>query len=140
MKSIGSSAEEVGVGHPGDLDRVLERQEHAGLGPRFRLQLQQVLPHVGDLALGHLIGRVARQHLGQRALARSIRPHDRVHFARVHRQVDTVEDLLVPSLGVQVLDFQHFTLLVAIGRQPVRSTLRRVAAHHAVSQWLTANG
>ena len=34
--------------------------------------------------LGHLIPRPPAEHIGQRRLARPVRPHDRMHLARVH--------------------------------------------------------
>ncbi len=39
-------AQEVRVGHAGDLDRILEREEDAGLRAHLRLQLEEVLPVV----------------------------------------------------------------------------------------------
>ena len=51
---------------------------------------------------------MARQHLGQRALARAVGPHDRVHLAGVHRQIDALEDLLVAgAMRTEALNFQH---------------------------------
>ena len=112
-------AEEVGVGDAGDLDRVLEGEEHARLGPLLGLQVEQVLPAVEHRAAGHLVGRVAGQHLGQRALARAVRAHDGVHLAGVDREVDALEDLLVAGARAQVSDFQHCR------SSPVSASIRR---------------
>ena len=35
--------QEVGVVHAGDLDRILERHEHAFAGPFVRIQVEQIL-------------------------------------------------------------------------------------------------
>ena len=51
----------------------------------------------------------AREHLRERALARAVRPHDRVHLARVHLEVDAAQDFAVFHAGVQVLDLQHWS-------------------------------
>ncbi len=99
--------QEVGVGDAGDLDRVLEGQEHALLGPLFRLQVEQVLALVGHLAAGDRVRRVAGQHLRQRALARPVGPHDGVHFAGIHREADTAKDLPLTSRRGQVPDLEH---------------------------------
>ena len=53
------------------------------------------------------IGLATGQHLRERALARAVRPHDGVHLAGIHLQVDALEDLVVFNFGVQILDFQH---------------------------------
>jgi hypothetical protein len=99
--------EKVGVADPGDLDRILERQEQARLGPCFRLEIEQILPPVPDGAAGDLVGRVACQYLGQRALAGSVGTHDRVHLARIDREVDAPKDFLVAGARAKVSDFQH---------------------------------
>jgi hypothetical protein len=76
-------------------------------GALFGLELEQVLPVEGHLAAGHLVRRVPGEHLRERALARAVRPHDGVHLARVHGEVDAVEDLLVADGGRQILDIEH---------------------------------
>ena len=57
------------------------------------VEFEQVLAFEQDRAAGHRVRRMAGQHLGERALARAVRPHDRVHFARADREVDALEDL-----------------------------------------------
>ena len=91
--------EEVGVGDAGDLDRVLEREEHAFAGPLLGVHVEQVLALVEDLALGDLVGVAAGQDAGERALAGAVRPHDGVDLAGVDRQVDALEDLACPRRG-----------------------------------------
>src|SRR5438034_5104604 len=47
------------------------------------------------------------EDLGERALARAIRAHDRVHLAGVDGEVDAREDLPSLDRGVEVLDLQQ---------------------------------
>ena len=54
---------------------------------------------------------MAGEHLGERALARAVRSHDGVDLARLHREVDALEDFLVADARVQVLDFQQVVIL-----------------------------
>jgi hypothetical protein len=102
-------AQEGHVADAGDLDRVLERQEQARRRALFGLHLEQVLAVSVGRAAGHLVAVAARQHIGQRRLARAVRPHDRMHLARLDGQVDALEDGLVLflELDVQVLDLKH---------------------------------
>ena len=58
---------------------------------------------VADLAAGHLVALAAGQHVGERALARAVRPHDRVHLAGADLQVDAAQDLLVVDRDPKVL-------------------------------------
>ena len=73
--------QEIQVADAGDLHRVLERHEDARGGAFLRLQTQQILAVIGHLARRDFIGLPAGQHLGQRALARAVGPHDGVHLA-----------------------------------------------------------
>ena len=99
--------EEVGVVHAGDLDRVLEGEEHAFAGPLFRREVEQRVPFEEDLPSGHLVAVAARQHVRQRALARAVRAHDGVDFTRRDAEVDPGEDVLSIHRGAQILDFEH---------------------------------
>ena len=74
-------AQEIGVVHAGDLDRVLEGEEHALARPLVGRHREQVAALIGDAALGDLIAVAPGQHRGQRRLARAVRPHDRMHLA-----------------------------------------------------------
>ena len=125
-------AQEVAVGDPGDLDRVLERQEDPRPRALVRLLLQQVLVEKADRALADLVAVAPGEHVGQRGLARSVRAHDRVHLAGAHREVDPLEDHLVLDAGVEVLDFEH-----AYPTEPSRLTLRSFCASTANSMGST---
>src|SRR5438105_9228972 len=50
---------------------------------------------------------MAGEHLGQRALSRAVRPHDRVHLAGPHREVDAFEDLRPLHGRVEMLDLEQ---------------------------------
>jgi hypothetical protein len=100
--------EEVHVADAGDLDGVLEREEHARARPLLGGQRQEVLPQKRDRAARDDVAGVAGEHLGQRALARAVRAHDRVHLTRAHLQADPLEDLeLVLDARAEVPDREH---------------------------------
>jgi hypothetical protein len=83
--------EEVDVVHAGNLDRILEREEDALAAPALRRHLEQVLP-LYRTSPPVTSKSAAGQHVGERALAGAVGPHDRVDLAGVHRQVQTLED------------------------------------------------
>ena len=106
---IDRRAQEIGVVHARDLDRVLEGQEHALAGPLVGRHVEQVAPEIADAALGDLVTLAPGQHRRQGRLAGAVRPHDRVHLARRDREVDPLQDL-APIIGeprMQVFDFEH---------------------------------
>src|SRR5262249_28599517 len=109
---VDRSLEEVGVAHARDLHRVLEGQEQPRARPLLSGHREQVLPEIRDLARRHDVARMARQHLGQRALAGPVRTHDRVHLTRLHLQADALEDVRpVLDARTQTADRQHQPML-----------------------------
>jgi hypothetical protein len=70
------------------------------------LQREQVLALEQHLAALHRVGGMARQHLGESALAGAVGSHDRVHFARAHREIDALEDVHPGDGRRQVADFE----------------------------------
>ncbi len=96
--------EEVGVGHAGNLDRILERHEHALARPLVGIHVEEVVTVVEHLPAGDHVLRVAGQHARERALAGPVRPHDGVDFARLDVEIDAIEDLLVLGLDLKILD------------------------------------
>jgi len=52
-----------------------------------------------DLAVGHFVGRVARDDLRRRRLARAVGTHQRVDLARLDLQVDAAKDGLTALFG-----------------------------------------
>ena len=111
---------------------MLEGQEDPGRGPVLGQQGEQVLTLEEDLA-GDVVGLAAGQHVGEGALARAVRPHDRVHLARLELEGDASEDLVVADLGVEVLDREHQPTL------PSRLTLRSLCASTANSMGSSLN-
>ena len=94
-------AHEVEVPDAGDLHGVLEGQEDPGGGAVLGQHRQQVLPLEEDLA-GDVVGLVAGEHVREGALAGPVRPHERVHLARLELEAEAAEDLVVADLGVEV--------------------------------------
>ena len=99
-------AHEIEVSDAGDLHRVLEREEDPGRGAVLGRHGEQVLALEEDLA-GDLVGLVAGEHVREGALARSVRPHERLHLARLELETEAPEDLVVADLGVEVRDGEH---------------------------------
>ena len=107
---------EVGHADAGNLDRILKAEEQPGAGPLLDRHAEQIAPLEKNLALGHLEALVARQHRGQRALARAVRPHDRMDLAGTHRQIDSLQYLLAVDSGMQIFHFQHSIYLMRPAR------------------------
>ena len=99
---IQGSLQEVVVVHAGNFDGILEGDEDALARADLGLQAQQVLAVEEHLTLGHLDRGASGKRSCKRALARTVRPHDGVHFAGLNRQVDALQDRLVASDCVKV--------------------------------------
>ena len=93
LHRVVGETQELAVGDAGNLDRVLEREEHAGARPLLGLLVEQVAALIADFAGGDDVSGMPGQHFRERALARAVRAHDRVHFAEPDREVDPLEDL-----------------------------------------------
>ncbi len=76
LHGVVGETQELAVGDAGNLDRVLKTEEYAGTRTLLGLQLEQVLALVEDRAAGHHVGGMPGERLGERALARAVRPHD----------------------------------------------------------------
>ena len=98
--------EEVHVADAGDLDRVLEGEEDAFARPILGGHFEQVLAVVGDASAGDLVKFAAGEHLGQRALAAAVGPHDGMDFTGVHGEVDAFQNFTIANFGVQIFDFE----------------------------------
>ena len=110
--------QEVHHAHSRQFNRVLERHEHAFAGAFVHLHVQQIVAPIPHRAAVHAIVRTARQHRRQRALARAIRPHDSVYFARVNRQIDPLQDRHVLDRGFEIFYLQqwcHSFCVVLVG-------------------------
>ena len=105
---------------------MLEREEDPGRGAVLGRHGEQVLALEEDLA-GDLVGLVAGEHVREGALARSVRPHERLHLARLELETEAPEDLVVADFGVEVRDGEHQPTL------PSRLTPRSFCASTANS-------
>ena len=92
---------------PGNLDRILEGEKDSGLGPLLRLHVEEILALVEHRAVRHRVGRVAGEHLCQRALAGAVWTHDGMNLTGVDGEIDALEDFLVSGAGPEAFDFQH---------------------------------
>ncbi len=81
--------------------------KQAFTGRFFRLHLQQVFAVKGDRPGSDFIAFTAGQHLGQRAFAGAVRPHDGMHLPGVHRQVNSLQNLVAIHAGMQIFDFEQ---------------------------------
>ena len=100
--------EEVGVVHAGDLDRVLERHEHAFAGALVGIHLEQVLALVA--APSPPVTSYSGWPASTRAsvlLPEPFGPMMACTSPAFTVQVDPLEDLLVFGLDLQILDFKH---------------------------------
>jgi hypothetical protein len=90
-----------------DLQRILKGEEEALGGAFVRLHGEHVLAVEQHLAVGDRVIRLAGEHVSERRLARAVRAHDGVDLARVHREVQSVQNLPAVDFDGQILDFQH---------------------------------
>jgi len=105
--SVERRAQEVHGGHAGDLDGVLEAEEHPRRGPLLGHHGEEVDAHLEDPSCGHLVGVAAGEDVCQGALPRAVRAHHRVDLAVEDFQADPGEDLAVADRDVQVVNEQH---------------------------------
>ena len=120
MKSIASSSssprarrhrvdrrlDEVRVVDPRDLHRVLEREEEPALGALVGLEAEKIIALPSDAPGRHLVAFAPGEHVAQAALARAVRPHDRVHLAGPDHEVHAVEDRIAVHGDVETGDFE----------------------------------
>ncbi len=134
---VHGGAQEIHVVHAGNLDRILERQEDAGARPLVGRERQQVAPLVEHAALGHLVAGLAGQDARERAFARAVRAHDRMHLAGRDGKVDALEDFApLRQPRVQISDFQHHVVSQRClrGSRPEASGLRPRTPSAALSE------
>ncbi len=93
--------------HARHLGGVLHGQEQAGLGPLPRRHPEQLDAVEGDRTPGDVVAGPAHDHVGQRRLARPVRPHDGVDLAAGHRQVDAPQDVLTADSGPKAGHLKH---------------------------------
>ena len=91
----------------GDFDRILERQEYALGGALVRRHFQEVLTPVQDFAAGDFVARLAGDDVRKRRFAGAVRPHDRVHLARIHGERQPMEDFAILDTDLQIFHFKQ---------------------------------
>ena len=101
------AAQEVGVVHARDLDRILERQKNAERGAFLGLQCQQILSLERHRTFADLVTIAAGDDVAERGFAGAVRTHDGVDFAGLHVQREPFEDGFAGDTGVEVVDLQH---------------------------------
>ena len=96
--------EEVAVRDARYLDRVLKCQEDPALRTLLRCECEKVGALELDRSVRDFDRRAPCENIGNGALARTVGPHDRVDLARLHVEVEPLENLSAFDRGVQVLD------------------------------------
>ena len=125
--------QQVDVVDARNLDRVLEREEQALARAQLGRHREQVAAEVGGAPGDDFVAGTAREHAGERALARAVRPHDRVHLARAHREREPVEDQPLAGPHAQVAHVEDQLPVVAHPTAPSRLTASRFCASTANS-------
>ena len=90
--SVQSFLQQRNVRDTRNLHRVLESQEYPLARTILRRHRQQVISHERNRPIGDLIVVTPRDDIGQRALARAIRPHDGMYFSRTYLQVEAIQN------------------------------------------------
>ena len=91
---------------PGISTGILEGEKDAFAGAVFGGHFEQVLAVVSDGAAGDHVEVAAGEHLGERAFAAAIGPHDGMDFTGVHGEADAFENFTIANFGVQIFDFE----------------------------------
>jgi hypothetical protein len=99
--------QQIDVADTRDFDGVLKREKESLARPFLGRKRQQIPIAIPHRAARHVIVIATGQYMRKRALARPVRPHDRVHFARVHAQVEPAQNRLAFHVDVQIADFKH---------------------------------
>jgi hypothetical protein len=80
------------------------------------VHFEQVFAVEGDCAFGDFIAFAARQNLCERALARTIRPYNGMHFAQADFQVHALQNFVVVHPRVKVFNFKQTNTLTFEGK------------------------
>src|SRR3989337_670563 len=97
----------IGRAHPWDFDWIMKGEEDPAARPLLGTHRQQILAIVADFAAGDLIVFLAREHMRQGTLPRTVGPHDGVHFPRSDGQINPAQNFFFANLDTQILDLQH---------------------------------
>ncbi len=86
--------------------RTMEREKNAFPRAILGRHFEQVFSVVQHLPARDRVQLAPGEHLRQGALPGAVRPHDGVHLARVHREIDPLQDFTIANRGVQIFDFK----------------------------------
>ena len=81
----------------------MKGEKHTRCGAVLGRECEQVLALVQHPTT-YLVIFATGEHLSERALARAVRPHNRVHLAGVNFEIHTLKDLVAANAGVKVHD------------------------------------
>src|SRR4029077_17743326 len=90
-----------------NLDRILEREEDTRTSPLLRFHVEEILAVVLRGPGDHRVRWMAGKHLRERALARTVRTHDRVDFALADREIHTLQDLGARDGNAKAFHFEQ---------------------------------
>ena len=99
---IHSSTHKVYHAHTRNLNRILETKENTLMATVFRTQFQQILSIKSNRTFRYLKSRITHQYGGKRTFTGTVRSHNRMYFARLHRQVNAFQYLFAINAGMQV--------------------------------------
>ena len=123
---------------PGNFDGVLHGQEESRLGALVGLHVDEVLAVESRRSAGDVVAGVTGEGVGEGALARPVRAHQRVHLALWDREVDALQDRRVLNGHFKAGDLKdgvrrcHSVLRVVCGREWGGGARGRVDEHAAV--------
>ena len=89
---------------PGISIGILKREEQAGARALVRLHVEDVHAVHQDFAGGDSVVGMPAEHLGQRALAGAVRPHDGVDFAALDLKAQAADNFDARHADVQIFD------------------------------------
>ena len=83
----------------------------------MRSHVEQVGTVERHRAVRHVISGAPAEHVGQCRLARAVRSHDRMDFARIERKRKTLQDLRPADHRVEVVDLEHCQPFLPVMRE-----------------------
>ncbi len=104
---VDSPAKEAHAADTGQFNRVLKRQEHPGPGAFISLHFKDRNTVQQNIAAGDFIAVTPCQHIGKRAFARPVRPHDGVDFTTVDGKGNTLENFRIANRGMEIANFNE---------------------------------
>ena len=97
-------AQEIRNCHSRDFARILKCEKESFACAVIWLEREDIFAVHRDLALGDLVIGMAGHYFGERAFARAVRAHDRMHFAARNGQTQAADDLLVADRDMEIFN------------------------------------